>query len=103
VISLDTTSWRGDSRKLIVKIAQVLGGNAYIKDVNKEIYTLLDKRMGTNINQRLTNMQYRMADEGVCKSKRDKLNKLDVIDKDKKLIEGYVAIVKEMAIKYGAA
>ncbi len=45
----------------------------------------------------------RMADEGVCKSKRDKLNYLDVIADDKKLIEGYTAIVKELAIKYGVA
>jgi anti-repressor protein len=42
-----------------------------------------------------------MADEGVCKSKRDKLSYVDIISEDKKLIEGYVAIVKEMAIKYG--
>ena len=27
----------------------------------------------------------------------------EVFDQDKKLIEGYVAIVKEMAIKYGVA
>ena len=44
-----------------------------------------------------------MADEGVCKSKRDKLNYLDVIARDSRLIEGYVAIVKELAIKYGVA
>ena len=42
-----------------------------------------------------------MADEGVCKSKRDKLNRVDVIADDKKLIEIYVAIVKETAVKYG--
>ena len=40
---------------------------------------------------------------GVCKSKRDAMSKLDVIADDKKLIEGYVSIVKEMAIKYGIA
>ena len=40
-----------------------------------------------------------MADEGVSKSKRDKLNKVDVIQDDKKLIEIYMAIVKEYAIK----
>lgn len=38
----------------------------------------------------------------VCKSKRDKLTVLDVIADDKKLIEGYLAIVKEMSIKYKA-
>lgn len=42
-----------------------------------------------------------MADEGVCKSARDKLTKVDVIADDKKLIEIYLAIVKEMAVKYG--
>ena len=42
-----------------------------------------------------------MAEEGVSKSKRDKVNYLDVISEDKKLIEGYVSIVKDMAIKYG--
>jgi Rha family phage regulatory protein len=103
VISLDTTSWREDSRKLIVKIAQSLGGNSYIKDVNKEVYTLLNKRLGVDVKIRLTNKRRRMADEGVCRSKRDKLNYLDVIADDKKLIEGYVAIVKEMTIKYGVA
>ena len=47
------------------------------------------------------NKRRRMADEGACKSKRDRLNKVDVIAEDKKLIEIYVAIVKEVAVKYG--
>lgn len=37
----------------------------------------------------------------MCKSKLDKLNQLDVIADNPKLIEGYIAIIKEMAIKYG--
>ncbi|ACO85587.1 Rha family transcriptional regulator [Clostridium botulinum] len=101
VVKLDTTSWKEDSTKLINKIAQTLGGNEYIREVRREIYKLLDKRMGVNLEQRLINKRRRMADEGVCKSKRDKLNKVSVIGDDKKLIEGYVYIVKEMAIKYG--
>ncbi|MBE1305625.1 ORF6N domain-containing protein [Clostridium botulinum] len=101
VVKLDTTSWKEDSTKLINKIAQNFGGFEYIREVRKEIYTLLDKRMGVNLEQRLTNKRRRMADEGVCKSKRDRLNKVSVIGDDKKLIEGYVSIVKEMAIKYG--
>ena len=59
--------------------------------------------MGVSLQIRLTNKRRRMADEGVSKSKRDKLNYLDIIAEDKKLIEGYTAIVKEMAIKYGVA
>nr|DAR62177.1 MAG TPA: hypothetical protein [Caudoviricetes sp.] len=42
-----------------------------------------------------------MAGEGVCRSKIEKLNKVDIIAEDKKLIEIYVAIVKELAVKYG--
>lgn len=45
-------------------------------------------------------MKNRMAGEGVSKSKRDKLTKIDVIEQDKKLIEIYMAIVKEYAIKF---
>ncbi|MFR5524597.1 MAG: hypothetical protein ACLTJG_06585 [[Clostridium] innocuum] len=51
----------------------------------------------------MTNKRRRMADEGICKSKRDKLNYLDIIAEDKKLVEIYTAIVKELAIKYGVA
>ncbi|CUH95912.1 hypothetical protein P22_1998 [Propionispora sp. 2/2-37] len=63
---------------------------------------MLNDRLGVNLESRLTNKRRRMAEEGVCKSKRDKLNPLDVIAEDKKLIEGYVAIAKDMAIKYGS-
>ena len=49
----------------------------------------------------MTNKRRRMADEGASKSARDKLAYVDVIAEDKKLIECFVAIVKEMAIKYG--
>lgn len=103
VVSLDTTSWRDDTRNLINKIAQELGGGTAFQQVRAESYELLEKRMGVSLKQRLTNKRRRMADEGMCKSKRDKLSQVDIIAEDKKLIEGYTAIVKEMAIKYGVA
>lgn len=101
IIALDTRSWREDARKLIVRIAQKQGGNEYLRDVQAEIYKLVDQRGGVSLETRLTNKRNRMAGEGACKSKRDRLNKVDIIADDKKLIEIYVAIVKEMAIKYG--
>lgn len=103
VVALDTTSWRDDTRNLLNKIAQELGGGTAFQQVRAESYELLEKRMGANLKQRLTNKRRRMADEGICKSKRDKLSQVDIIAEDKKLIEGYTAIVKEMAIKYGVA
>ena len=101
VVSLDTQSWRSDARRLITQIAQKMGGNEYIRDVQAEIFKLVDQRAGISLATRLTNKRRRMAEEGVCKSKRDKLTKVDIIADDKKAIEIYVAITKEMAVKYG--
>lgn len=103
VVALDTTSWREDTGNILKKIGMQLGGGQAYSQVRAESYDLLNKRMGVDLKIRLTNKRRRMADEGVSKSKRDKLTYVDIIAEDKKLIEGYTAIVKEMAIKYGVA
>mgnify|MGYP000787648815 FL=1 len=101
VIALDVHSWRKDAHHLISRIATSLGGFEHIKDVTSEIYRLVEERAGVSLGTRLTNKRNRMAGEGICKSKRDKLTKVDVIADDKKLIEIYIAIVKERAVKNG--
>lgn len=101
VIALDVHSWRKDAHHLISRIATSLGGFEHIKDVTSEIYRLVEERAGVSLGTRLTNKRNRMAGEDICKSKRDKLTKVDVIADDKKLIEIYIAIVKEMAVKNG--
>ena len=104
VVTLNPNSWREETTNLINKIATYRGGTQNIyQETRKEAYDLLNNRFGVNLDQRLTNKRRRMAEEGVSKSKRDKLTKLDIIAEDKKLIEGYTQIVKEMAIKYGVA
>lgn len=100
VVAINTSNWREDSRKMIVKMARSLGGNGYIHTVQTEVYSLMRTRLRCKLDVQLTNMRRRMAEEGVCKSKRDKLNYLDVIERDNRLKEGYLAIVKELAIKY---
>lgn len=103
IIKLDTTSWRKDCQALMSRMSLATAGDySQIQALREESYKLLNARMGVDVRTRLTNKRNRMAGEGICKSKRDKLNVLDVIADDKKLIEGYVAIVKEMAIKYKA-
>lgn len=102
VIALDKTAWRKDSEHLINKIARATGeGYGGIRLVYEEIYRSIESRAGVSLNTRLTNKRNRMAGEGVCKSKRDKLTRVDIIAEDKKLIEIYVAIVKELTVKYG--
>ncbi|MCO7176147.1 hypothetical protein ACFP7A_08960 [Sporolactobacillus kofuensis] len=66
-----------------------------------EIYKEVDRRGGFNLDIRLINKRRRMADEGASQSQRDKLSKVDVIADDKRLIEVYLAVVKDFAIHYG--
>lgn len=101
VITLNPNEWRENSRKLIAKIAQRKGGFEYIEGLQIEIYQIVEERAGVNLSVRLTNKLNRLINNGVCKSKRDKVTKVDVIADDKRLIEIYVAVVKEMAIKNG--
>ena len=101
VITISIDNWRDDCNNLIKKIGIKAGGYSSIQDVRVEIYNALDKRMGVKLQTRLENKRDRMRKEGVGKTKIKKVNCLDIIAEDKKLIEGYVAIVKEMAIKFG--
>ncbi|WP_304341122.1 ORF6N domain-containing protein [Metaclostridioides mangenotii] len=103
VVALSSINWRPDSTRLINAMASKLGDYGHIEALRNESYEQLEQRMACKLGVRLTYKRQRLADNGVCKSKRDKLNNLDVIADDKHLIEGYVAIVKEMAIKYGVA
>ncbi len=102
VVALNPQSWREDCRKLLARIAQIRGGGGAYREVNAECFALIDERAGVSLQTRLTNKRRRMADEGVCKSRRDRLTKIDVIEDDKKLIEIYISTVKEMAVRYGA-
>ncbi|HBG5737748.1 ORF6N domain-containing protein [Clostridioides difficile] len=101
VVSLDSNSWRTDTHQLIARIAKKQGGFEHINMLRTESYELLNKRFGVDLHRRLINKRRKMAEEGVSESKREKINNLDVIQDDKKLIEGYVAIIKDMALKYG--
>lgn len=103
VVALNSTEWRKDTTSLINKMAIKLGGYEHIKFLRDESYRLLEQRFGVALGIRLTNRKKSMALNGASKSQISKLNQLDVINEDKKLIEGYVAIVKDMALKYDVA
>lgn len=103
IVALRPTQWRKDSGSIINKVALSLGGYEHIRAIREESYKLLEERMGVALNIRLTNKKKTLSLNGACKSKIDKLNQLDVIADDKKLIEGYISVIKELAIKYGVA
>lgn len=96
--------WRGKTTKLINRIVDAMGGGANTHmEVRRQIYNALNERFGVCVDTRLRNKRDRMREVGCSKTQVDKTNILDVIAEDKKLIEGYIAIVKDMAIKYGVA
>lgn len=103
VVSLRPNAWRNDTANIINKMALKAGGYDHIKLIRDESYRILEERMHVALNIRLTNKKKTMALNNVCKSKLDKLNILDVIADDPKLIEGYISVIKDMAIKYGIA
>ncbi|PFW97441.1 ORF6N domain-containing protein [Bacillus pseudomycoides] len=100
IVSLNSTDWRKETTNLINKIASKLGGYNAHRDIRNESYEMLEYRAKANLSIRVTNKKKKMALEGAAKSKIDKVSKLDVISEDKKLLEIYLAVIKEMAIKY---
>lgn len=103
VVAISVKSWREETGNIIKRIAMESGGGAAYSQIRAESYELLAKRMAVDLKRRLVNKRRRMAEEGASKSARDKLSYVDVIAEDKKLVEGYIAIVKEMAVKYKIA
>lgn len=78
----------------INKIVSAMGGDKDLYGkIKTETYLLLNSRLGANVYTRRNNRNV----------KGSKVSVLDVILEDKKLTEGYIAILKEYAIKYGVA
>lgn len=95
-----SNSWRNETNTLVKKICTKAGD---YKTPKEEIYKALSQRAACDLKRRLENMRARLILNGGSKSKADALNYLDVIADDKKLVEIYTSIVKEMAIKHKIA
>lgn len=100
ILSLSTNDWRNDVNKIINAIAGKLGGGQYYKEIRKESYDLLERRAACSLDRRIQNRKSKMALRGQSKSAISKLNALDVIAEDKKLVSVYITVIKELAVKY---
>lgn len=101
IIALNPNDWRRESSAMITRIAKALGGNEFIRTVREEIYQIMLDRFGISVKTRVTNKRRKALEEGMPKSRADKISGVDAIADDKKAIEAYLSIIKEMAIKYG--
>lgn len=101
VVATVPKSWRSWVNKIITKISKTKNHLDAYKETRLESYELLETRGRCDLETRLNNLQERMKKAGASKSAISRINKMDVIENDTRLMEIYVAIIKEMAIKHG--
>ena len=91
-------NWRKATHSLINRIATASGQEQ--RAIYLDIYDELEYRAGCNLSIRFDNLSARLFARGVSQSRINRLNYVDVIADDRKLTEIYIAIVKEMAVKF---
>ena len=70
--------------------------------LRSEMYTELERRGGCDLGTRLRNKRSRMMESGRTKTEINNLNKMDIIEEDKRLKEIFSKIVSEYEIQYCA-
>ena len=100
VLSLNVGNWRTSTNDILRKIAVARGGADQFQKVRQEAYQLLEARGHCDLERRLNNRKSTLALRGLSKTKVSSLSKLDVIAEEPRLVEIFLAIVKEMAVAY---
>lgn len=100
VFALNPKNWRKEVNDLIVKISQTKNSLDAYRETRNESYKRLEDRARCNLDIRLENKRERMRKAGCSKTAINRVNKMDVIADDPRLIEIYLTIVKEMAIRH---
>ncbi|MBC2368133.1 ORF6N domain-containing protein [Listeria booriae] len=101
ILSVNSNEWREKVNSILKRIAHNIGGVEPHRSVVNMSYDRFESRARCNLTLRLENRKTKMAAKGLSKSSVAKLNKLDCISEDKRLIEIYLAVVREMAIQFG--
>lgn len=93
-------NWRSEINLKFNRIPKCAG--AEFRMLRTEMYQELERRAGCDLSTRLRNKRNRMQEKGCTKTTINALNKMDIIDDDKKLREIFSKIVTEYEIKYCA-
>lgn len=92
--------WRNKVNDKINRIQHASGID--YRALRTDLYLELEKRAGCDLNTRLRNRKKNMEDRGCTKTEVNNLNKMDIIETDKKLKEIFLKNVSEYEIKYCA-
>ena len=93
---VNDSRWRKRTDTLLRTTAYSLGDIKCIANLRRKIYSVMEKRLGINFDDRIKRRGKRMAEEGICKSKIDKINPMTIITEDKRLIDSYVSAVRDV-------
>lgn len=93
-------NWRSEINSKFNRIQK--GADKQFSVLRTEMYTELEHRAGCDLNTRLRNKRNRMSENGCTKTEINNLNKMDIIEEDKKLREIFSKIVTEYEIRYCA-
>ncbi len=93
-------NWRSEINSKFNRIQK--GADKQFSVLRTEMYTELEHRAGCDLNTRLRNKRSRMSENGCTKTEINNLNKMDIIEEDKKLREIFSKIVTEYEIQYCA-
>lgn len=99
-------NWRTHVRPLINEIAKyipVLDNADRFSAAWQESYRRLEREFNCNLTLRVNNKRERLRLAGATKKVIDKVNNLDIIGEDKRLIECYISILKRMVLEYKRA
>lgn len=91
-------NWRNEINAKFNRIQR--NADCQFNVLRTEMYSELERRAGCDLNTRLRNKRNRMAENGCTKTEINTLNKMDIIEDDKKLREIFSKIVAEYEIRY---
>lgn len=100
IVSITNVDWRKKVDVILKKIARNWTGVEPYRSVRNLSYERLEERAACNLTIRLNNRKERAVAQGMTKSYVQKINKLDCIAEEKRLVEIYLQVVKEMAIQF---
>ena len=100
IVTMTSDEWREKVKVILRKIAQKWSGIEPYRSVINLSYERLEKRANCKLDIRLNNRKERALAQGMTKTYIKKINKLDCIAEEKRLIEIYIQVVKEMAIQH---
>ena len=93
-------NWRNEINAKFNRIQR--NADCQFNVLRTEMYSELERRAGCDLSRRIRNRRERMEESGCTKTEISALNKMDIIEDDKKLREIFSKIVAEYEIRYCA-